>query len=312
MQRSGGLWATVGIVTLALVAAALAYAALQSTAPTTPAPLASALTSPQDTKPEADPTPDPKVSDAIPSVIEPPLLMVNASLAYRGRTGTCLGGARLERTTNGGKTWRPVEVPASAILDVRATGASSVQVLGADDRCRSRLWTSTDKGRTWSAPTRVPATFVRLPFTTSEIATPTGVVKNPCPDRKIAPLTVEDISATDGAVLCFGGEVLTTADGGATWSSMTPVVGAQALAFEGPNLGWVLVRDGGRCPGYEAQVTQDGGATWQPGGCLGDAPNNDERVLPALSFSTPIDGMADLEGETYVTRDGGPTWRLPS
>ncbi len=310
MQRSGGLWATVGIAALALVATALAYAALQSTAPTTPAPLASALTSPQDSKPVNDPKPGPKVSDAIPSVIEPPLLMVNGSLAYRGRTGTCLGGADLERSTNGGQSWRPVEVPASAILDLRATGASAVQVLGADERCRTRLWTSTDKGRTWSGPTSAPATFLRLPFTTSEIATPSGVVKSPCPDRKVAPLTVADISATAGVVLCFGGEVLTTADGGATWSSMTPVVGAQALAFEGPSLGWVLVRDGGRCPGYEAQVTQDGGATWQLGGCLGEVPNSDKRVLPALSFSTPTDGMAGLEGETYVTRDGGQGWQL--
>ncbi len=309
MQRSGGLWATVGLATLALVAGALAYAALQSTGSTSPEPLASALTTPT-AKPDKVPTPDKNVTDAIPSTIEPPLLMVNSSLAYRGRTGTCLGGANLERSTNGGKAWKPVDVPASAIVDLRATGANSLEVFGADERCRSRLWTSADQGRTWSAPTRVPPTFLRLPFTASEIATPTGVVKNPCPDRKVAPLSVEDISDTSAAVLCVGGDVLTTADGGATWSPMTQVAGAQAIAFEGPNLGWVLVRDGGRCPGYEAQVTQDGGATWQLGGCLGDAPNNDERVLPALSFSTPTDGMADLEGETYVTRDGGPTWQL--
>jgi hypothetical protein len=299
----------VGIVALAVVAGGLALAALQSTAPTAPEPLASALTSPTAT-PEKDAKPDKNVTDAIPSTIEPPLLMVNGSLAYRGRTGTCLGGADLERSTNSGRTWQSVDVPASAIVDLRATGTNVLEILGADERCRARAWTSSDRGRTWSGPTPMPATFARLPFTAAQIATPSGVVKNPCPDRKVAPLAVEDVSETDGAVLCSGGEVFTSADGGATWSPKAPVVGAQALAFEGPNLGWVLVRDGGRCPGYEAQVTQDGGGTWQLGGCLGEAPNSYERVLPALSFSTPTDGMADLDGETYVTRDGGPTWRL--
>lgn len=310
MQRSGGTWATVGLVLLAVVAAVLAYSAMQSTKATTPAPLSSALTTPtEDAEVDNDPKPGKNVTDAIPATLEPPLLVVDANLAFRGRTGTCLGGANLERTTNGGGVWRPVEVPASAILDLRSTGGA-LEVVGADDRCRARAWTSTDRGQTWSNPAPVSDAFVRLPASTRDIITPSGLVKNPCPDRKVAPLAVESISATEGAVLCFGGEVATTADSGVSWTDKTPVVGAQALSFEGPSLGWVLVRDGGRCPAYEAQITQDGGSAWQLGGCLGTEPITDKRVLPSLSFWTPQDGMADLAGETYVTSDGGNVWQL--
>ncbi|HUV49286.1 MAG TPA: hypothetical protein VMX11_09930 [Actinomycetes bacterium] len=310
MQRSGGTWATVGLAVLAVVAAVLAYSAMQSTKSTTPAPLSSALTTPTDEATAVkDPKPGKNITDEIPETLEPPLLMVDANLAFRGRTGTCLGGANLERTNNGGAVWRPVEVPASAILDLRSTGGG-LEVVGADGRCRLRAWTSTDRGRTWSNPARVTDAFVRLPSSTRDIATPSGLVKNPCPDRKVAPLAVESISATEGAVLCFGGDVVTTADSGVTWTAKTPVVGAQALSFEGPLLGWVLVRDGGRCPGYEAQITQDGGSAWQLGGCLGAEPIADERVLPSVSFSTPQVGMADLAGETYVTQNGGNIWRL--
>ncbi|MEO8107873.1 MAG: sialidase family protein [Actinomycetes bacterium] len=309
MQRSGGTWATVGLVVLAVVAAVLAYSAMQNTAATTPAPLSSALTNPTDDATATnEPKPGKNVTDAIPETLEPPLLMVDADLAFRGRTGTCLGGANLERTTNGGGVWRPLEVPASAILDLRSTGGD-VEVVGADERCRVRVWNSTDRGQTWSDPVPATDTFVRLPSTTRDIVTPSGLAMNPCPDRKVAPLAVESISATDGAVLCFDGEVRTTADAGVTWSEGATVAGAQALAFEGPSLGWVLVRDGGRCPVYEAQITQDGGTTWQLGGCLGIEASPDKRVLPSISFSTPQVGLADLAGETYVTPDSASTWR---
>ncbi len=319
MRRSGGLggtWATVGLVALAVVAVVLAFAAMRSTrsAPD-PTPSGSALATPnEETKSDngGKPDDDRSITDALPENIEPPLLMVDTDVAYRGGTGTCLGGAALERTTNGGKSWRPLEVPAEAILDLRTTGTDSLEVVGADERCRVRIWASADQGETWSEPTSASGIFVRLPDTTRDIATPSGVAKNPCPDRDVAPLAVEEVSETEGAVLCSGGEVITTADGGLTWEPRRPVVGAQAMAFEGGNLGWVLVRDGGRCPSYEAQVTQDGGVSWNLGGCLGDTPIDDDRVLPALSFATPTDGWADLAGQSWLTPDGGQRWQLPS
>ncbi len=126
---------------------------------------------------EQQPETDPAMIDALPETIEPPLLMVDPDVAYRGGTGTCLGGASLERTTNGGKAWRPLTVPAEAILDLRTTGTDSVEVVGADERCRVRIWASADQGETWSEPTSASGIFVRLPDTTREIATPSGVVR---------------------------------------------------------------------------------------------------------------------------------------
>ena len=172
-------------------------------------------------------------------------------------------------------------------------------------------WASADQGQTWSEPTSASDIFVRLPETTRDIATPSGVVKNPCPDRDVAPLAIEEVSETEAVVLCSGGEVVTTADGGVTWQPRAPVAGAQAVAFEGANLGWVLVGDGGRCPNFEAQVTQDGGTTWNLAGCLGDTTLDDDRVLPSLSFASPTDGLADVAGQSWLTSDGGLAWQLP-
>lgn len=311
MRRSGGTWATVGLVVLAVVAVVLAYAAMRSTRSTpAPEPLASALTTPSPDKSGKDTEPsDDDVTDALPDTIEPPLLMVDADLAFRGRTGTCLGGAALERTTNGGRSWQPLDSPAEAILDLRSAADGSLEVVGADDRCRTRVWTSADSGETWSAPAPASGIFARLPDTARDITTPTGTVKNPCPDRDVASVAVEEISASEAALLCLDGEVVTTADGGATWTERTAVAGAQAMAFEGPRLGWVLVRDVDRCAGYEARITQDGGAVWQQGGCLFDAPPADDRLLPSVSFATTEEGLADLDGESFVSGDGGQTWQ---
>ena len=123
---------------------ALAFAAMRSTRSTpTPTPsgsaLAAARTRSRSRTRTTSPTRRRPPTDALPEAIEPPLLMVDTEVAYRGSTGTCLGGASLERTTNGGKTWRPLEVPAEAILDLRTTGADSVEVVGADERCRVRF-----------------------------------------------------------------------------------------------------------------------------------------------------------------------------
>jgi hypothetical protein len=315
MRRSGATWTTVGLVVLAVLAVGLAFAALRSTSSgPAPAPGASALESPNEEQKsdKGKPNVTPSMADALPEMIEPPLLMVDRKLAYRGGTGTCLGGASLDRTTNGGNAWRPLEVPAEAILDIRTTGVDSVELIGADDRCRVRLWASADQGNTWAAPTPIQGIFVRLPDTTRDILTPSGTVKSPCPDRDIAPLAVEEVSPTEGVVLCSSGEVLTSADSGVTWESRPPVIGAQAIAFEGPLLGWVLVRDGGRCPGLETQVTQDGGTAWEFGGCVGETPIEDDRELPSLSFASPTEGWADLAGQSYLSLDGGLTWQLPS
>ncbi len=121
--------------------------------------------------------------DALPETIEPPLLMVDSEVAYRGGTGTCLGGAPSSAPPTAVRAGSP-EVPAEAILDLRTTGTDSVEIVGADERCRVRIWASADQGETWSQPTSASGIFVRLPDTTREIATPSGLVRRTLPGRR--------------------------------------------------------------------------------------------------------------------------------
>jgi hypothetical protein len=305
----------VGLIVLAVVAVVLAFAALRSTRGTgTPGPSASVLTNPSDKAGKNDGKSDGEgdgngpLGDALPDAIEPPLLMVSQSLAYRARTGTCLGGSELERSTDGGVKWEKVPSPAAAILSLSSVGGDALDVVGADDRCKTRVWSSSDQGDTWSQPASVFDVFARNPDDPSTLMTPTGEVKNPCPGHTDAPISVEGISSTEAAVLCASGDFVRTDDGGVTWTKGKPVVGGDAMAFDGAQLGWVLKADSGQCPGYQLVQTQDAGQTWQTGGCLGLKAITDDRQLPSLSFADPNNGIADLAGDVFETSDSGLHW----
>ena len=304
-------WATLALVVLGVVAVVLAFAAMRATRPSAPPqPAGSAFGAPSPTPSpsrDGDRGPD-DVPDAVPPVVEPPLLLADVDVAYRATIGSCLGGATLERTSDGGRRWTSVTVPAAGVYALAGNGGAPLQLIGVDGDCTLQQWVSADGGRTWSAPTPASGVFSRLPGTTRRIATPTGEQASPCPDRSVAPLAIEPISETSAAVLCDGGGVYLTDNGGATWSAASAVAGAEALAFEGPELGWVLVRSADVCPGYRLFRTIDGGGEWVSGGCVGTAELPDERSRPSLSFLDTEIGMADLGGETFVTSDAGLQW----
>lgn len=307
-------WGTLALVVMAVVAAVLSFAALRATQPLEPPqPQGSVLTTPSPT-PSRDEAPDDDEADAtedaeaaLPPVAEPPLLMVAADVAFRATFGSCLGGATLERTTDGGGRWKSASVPAAGVYGLQGSGAL-LEVVGVDRSCTLRRWTSSDGGRTWSASSRASGVFSRLPDTTRRIATPDRERPSPCRDRSVAPVAIEQISDSEAAVLCDGGQVFTTANGGQRWSRVAPIEGAEALAFDGPVLGWVLVGADDVCPGYRLFRTVNGGLDWAFGGCVGTEELPDDRSRPSVSFRDPEVGMADLAGDTYVTTDAGFTW----
>ena len=299
------------IAVLAVVAVGLAFYALRVRPTPPPSELGAPTTaSPSVTASPSSPEPSPTTSrddSLLVKPFEPPLVMASATDAFRAAAGTCLGGGAVFRTTDAGISWRQLEVPATAVLTLRAASPKSLQaVVGSGDTCSPVVLSSSNAGRTWSDQPD-ESLWYRLGDDPRRIHAPTGIVLNPCVDRTVPVVEIQGLSTTDAALLCPEGAVMRSIDG-AQFSQVSSVSGASALAFEGRELGWLLVSDTEGCPAFVLYRTIDGGVTWETGGCVGTADDLASAQPPALAFADTQLGMATIGDIAYTTNDGGFTW----
>jgi photosystem II stability/assembly factor-like uncharacterized protein len=310
MPRSRLSWSVVALALLAVVTGWASLAALRATsADPPPRPEPSALA--DRTSPEATPTPSGTVVDARLQPTQPILTLVDDRTAYRGTTGTCEGGATLERTTDGGRTWKSLDVPVAHLLAVEVVTKTSVQLVGSvgGGDCVPTLWVSGDRGGTWNGPQDAVVGWYADPEEPATVHTLTGSVPSPCPDPAVAPFRLDAESPTAATLLCAGGTVLRTTDTGRTWAPATEQPGAVALAWGDADTGWLLDSDSEGCPSLTLLRTVDGGGSWPAGGCVGKAPfDAASGQLPSLAFVGLQVGMAIVDGDVYTTDDAGYTW----
>jgi photosystem II stability/assembly factor-like uncharacterized protein len=315
LLQPGARRSTALVVLLAVATVGFVWLAMQPpTAPSRPDPVPQGtLIGPtqtgEPTSPDGDASRSPTGALVVQEV-EPPLTLASAGLAFRAEPGTCLGGAEIARTTDGGRSWQPVETPTPIVLQLRALSVSELQLVGGrGEACAPGYWSSADRARSWDGPARQAEQWHRLATETRRLNTPTGIVLSPCRDRSAGVRELEALSASDAVVLCQDGAVYRTIDGGSQWARALDVPGSVALAWETRELGWVLSSTSETCAGYQLNRTIDGGTTWQQGGCVGEADLVSPGVLPSLAFSDSQTGMAVVGEATFVTRDGGLTWR---
>lgn len=217
-------------------------------------------------------------------------------------------GGTFLRTTDGGATWRADTVPGATGLDFRdvhAVSADTAYLMSAGEGPQSRIFRTVDAGRSWTLQHTVPG--------------PQGFLDGMAfwnPDRGIA-----YSDPVDGRFL-----VLTTEDGGATWSPVPPggippalpgeagfAASGTGIAVQGDNV-WFGTGGGARARVFRST---DRGRTWEAvpvpmaGGSSGAG-------VFSLAFWNERDGVAvggdytkpdETAGNVARTTDGGRTWR---
>lgn len=301
----------IGLIALAVVVAALVGFAIRT--PAAPDETVDAASSQQPTVTSSatsstDPSvasPSPSVSETSEGSSEPVLLSVTTkgNSAVRAVAGDCdSGGAVLTLSADGGKTWRAVNVPARSLLRVKAVSATEAWVVGTDTTCKPRFIRTTNRGRSWVTKVSTAGAWHLLPPPSRRVHAPTGTVDSPC--KAASPAT--DLAVTDNttaAILCRGGQVHTTRDAGATWTSAGTTTGGTALAFLGRQVGFAAVPGGAGCDGTMVARTTDAGTTWQERGCVQGAAG-----AVTLAFSTTTAGLIATADQVWQTDDAGRTW----
>lgn len=221
--------------------------------------------------------------------------------------------AYLWTTTDGGKAWREQKLGAGRPRQVTWRDATNGWVLlaagtTADSPCPCPLLATGDGGKTWSERYRFPADRPATQVTFGSSGRGYTVVRpsSDCPEQ----------------VGCgAGNQLLTTADGGRTWSEL-PVPGYYPAtpAFLTATTGWLSAW---HCADHKdcrmtVLKTHDGGSTWTQQLQTDVMQSNNGGGL-SVAFRSEAEGWARLPnpngcshggcwGPLLHTTDGGTTW----
>ena len=305
MSRSGGAttrtWWFVVLAVLVVADVALIAAAVASTRPgeqREAGPIPTFSSGPTTETPT--PTPEPTTA---PSSTQPAgfLSAVSATEAWRATPGSCTDDAALvERSTDGGATWQPMEL-AFDLRTVVALEASpeKVSVLGGvGDDCERQFWSSFTAGEFWKEYPDQVSTPAFADVDSSTVSLDGTAVPSPCP----APSRVLS-DGTVGLVACA--DAVSTRTTGGDWSSVSVPGLLDAVLLSGEYLAGVTGVD--TCDGVAVQsvttpVTPRSAATTI--GCVTGVDAAQGIVLAS------VDDVVWLSAGSVsrVSVDGGVTW----
>jgi len=177
---------------------------------------------------------------------------LDAARAWRATTGACVaGGATVEVTADGGRSWTKLRSPARAVARVQPLDEARVFVIGAGPDCTLEQYASRDAGRTWQIPTAVSGGWARRLDEPTQVLAPKEAAATPCGDAVVVDLS--RTSAAQAQALCADGSVVVTDDGGTTWSDSGDAPGGVALSnlLVDNTLTTYAVRIVGACKGVQ-------------------------------------------------------------
>jgi hypothetical protein len=226
--------------------------------------------------------------------------IVDAGLEPSG-LGWVLTDASLEVSTDSGRAWlkmTPSGLDPSLIVGVDFSSWPSIYLVAAEPAGGLTLWSKIDGMTSWTS-SALPGTH------------PDGIggvsIQYPDTDHGFIAVTLPSSSAGSRGML------LSTTNGGTTWSSADLPVGG-AIHFASPRNGWIL---GGPLDG-QLYRTNDGGDSWSPvslttpNAAAGHQPSFELPTITGAMVILPVrwivNGGGPLFAALYTSPDFGDSW----
>jgi len=318
MERRKRLAATLGLVALVLVDIALVFAALRITGRSSAAevPSSDGTVGPTSAPAVTTATPVPVTSTTTPdagptNIPGVPLTVVmsavDGTLAWRATVGTCgSGGATVQITTDGGKTWRNRTSPYPVITRIQATDATKGFVVGADEACAMGVRSTTDGATTWPGTGSLADTLARDATDPTKVRAPGNRTVAPCGTTQVVDLARN--SANGAEALCADGSIRSSGDDGRTWPEAGRVTSALALDSKlvGSTVTAYVAWTKEGCEGVQVSTVVNSQVS-----DLGCAPAEAGDVVPgkvALAAPNQDTGWLVVGTTTWRSSDGLKTW----
>jgi hypothetical protein len=262
----------------------------------------------QGESPSLNPIPSPSSTPLTePKVALPTRLLVAASAteAWRATVGDCQSQGRVERSENGGKSWRPAEkatLGPIVRLGVESNG-NLYAVGGAGEDCSIRYVSYTTAGEIAAQTDKPQGVWFRDPTDQDEIFGPGSARARPCKGQHVVGLA--SLSTTEALLVCTDGLVMVSSNSGKSWKKADELVGAVAVGA-GDGRFWVAGK-GKNCDGIAVRSVSIAAGKLSRGGshCAADLPLTPGRIS--------IDGSGKAiwlwaGDKVQVSTDRGRTW----
>jgi hypothetical protein len=326
VRRTRRVLPLIALALLVAVNAALAVLLLRSQSPITvePAnqlpfdstsPTTSADTSPAPAEPPSDSpsspssTPPSEKRDELKKVELPTRLLFAASTrtVWRATAGDCKNQGRLERSSNGGRSWQQVARPAlGPIVRLGVESDGNLYLIGGAGNDCSAYYIHYSADGSIAEQTGSPQGHWYVdPTDQDEIQGPRPAKRKPCKAEHV--LGLGSFSMSRALVICTDGSVMVTTNSGKSWKKADEFAGTIAVGSGGGRV-WTA----GEAKNCDGTAVRSFSLT-----AAGKLSHSSTRCAPDIQLSpgrTAIDASGGAiwlwaGNKVQVSTDGGRTWK---
>jgi hypothetical protein len=249
-----------------------------------------------------NPTPSTRPIESVP--VKRLLLAMSSKKAWRATVGDCNTPGIIERSTNGGASWKRIvrTGPAPIVRLGAAPGDGIFTVGGTGQSCSARYTVYATDGTATASSTSLVNVWYPAPGDRDEVNGPDGAQATPCKGGHVIGLA--PLKSSHALVVCDDGAAMSTRNSGKTWRQVTQIPNTLAITA-GRGRYWAAGVQK-NCDGIAVQSLTEKNASLTGPGC---APGLDVAAGQVAIDVTGGTIWLWSGNRVAISTDDGETWK---